>query len=349
MGLSAYLDQVAIDPDTLVGFEPLVAQESAEGQRGQTHLESIGSGIQRAAVNRAGAPTKILLSTAGWGGSPYSQIKKGTAPYGNLVASVTKAKALAEERGWAYWVPFVCFQHGESDGGNSQSYYFSALQELQADLDADIRAITGQAAVVKIYAGQYSTFMDDGKGSVRAIYQAAKELTNVVVVGPQYTMTYASDFLHMDGPGYFRIGEYHVKALLAEQYGTGTWTPLKPASVTWDSATQVDIEFDVPVEPLVLDNVLVSDPGDYGFEYADDTSTAAIQSVAVLNPTTIRITLTATPTGSNKTIRYAMSGYSDPRVGGDGPRGCLRDSDPAISAIGGPLFNWCLHFEEPIE
>lgn len=347
MGLTAYQDKVALDPDTLTGFEPLVAKSNA-GSRGQTHMESIGETLERAAVERASSSMRMLLSTAGWGGTAYSGLKKGTIPYNNLLASVTKAKALAAAEGWAYWVPCINFQHGETDGGNAN--YFDALVELQSDLDADIRAITGQSAPVQFYMGQPSTFGDSATASnaVKAIYRAAKELPQYTIVCPQYAFSYAADLLHMDSEGYYRLGEYHAKAMLVEQYGAGRWMPLMPESVSRTGA-QIDIAFHVPVAPLVLDTTTISDPGHYGFDFVDDSASASIASVALLDSTTVRITLTGTPTGANKRIRYALDGYADPRLPGQGPRGCLRDSDNTPSALGGALPNWCLHFEESAE
>src|SRR5690606_13335899 len=95
MGLTAYEEKVELDPATLIGFEPLVAKTNV-GSRGQTHMESIGEALERAAVDRVSSPVRMLMSTSGWGGTAYSALKKGTIPYDNLLASVTKAKALAD-------------------------------------------------------------------------------------------------------------------------------------------------------------------------------------------------------------------------------------------------------------
>lgn len=348
-GLPATGTLVSIDPATLTGFEPLIAKGDST-LRGQTHLESIGEILASNIEQRTSANHQMLFSTFGWGGTPYAGLKKGTVPYNNILAAATKTKALASARGLAYWVPAICFQHGEGDAGNAA--YFDNLVELQADLNSDLRAITGQTAPVRIYMGQVSSFQNTVSNNVSrsaySIYRAAKELQDrYTIVCPQYTIPYSSDLLHMSGPGYYILGEYYAKALLAEQYGSGQWTPLRPKTITL-SGSQIDITFHVPVEPIVLDTTLVSDPGDYGFVYYDAQSSAAIQSVAITGPDSIRITLTAAPTGANKRLTYAMRGYGSPREPGQGPRGCLRDSDMTPSRLGGYLHNWCLHFQEEL-
>src|SRR5690606_34381477 len=177
----------------------------------------------------------------GVGATPYSGLKKGTVPYSNLLASVAKSKQLAEAQGWAYWVPCLCVMHGEGDASNPD--YFDHLAEWQPDIDADIRAITGQQAPVQFYMGQPSSFYGSGAGTsaARAVYRAAKELPGFTIVAPQYTLSYDPDLTHMDGPGYFRMGEYFAKAVLAEQFGVGRWSAVRPRAVTWDNATQIDI------------------------------------------------------------------------------------------------------------
>jgi hypothetical protein len=71
--------------------------------------------------------------------------------------------------------------------------------------------------------------------------------------------------------------------------------------------------------------------------------------VQVTGSDTVAITLAATPTGANKRLRYAYTGVPGNAAGPtSGPRGNLRDSDATPSLYGNPLYNWCVHFDKPV-
>ena len=72
--------------------------------------------------------------------------------------------------------------------------------------------------------------------------------------------------------------------------------------------------------------------------------------VELTGPETVTITLSREPTPSAaRRLRYAFSGKPK-ALGGPttGPRGNLRDSDATPSRHGYPLYNWAVHFEEPV-
>ncbi|HEY8076440.1 MAG TPA: hypothetical protein VIF62_20085, partial [Labilithrix sp.] len=101
--------------------------------------------------------------------------------------------------------------------------------------------------------------------------------------------------------------------------------------------------------PIVIDTVHVTDPGDYGFEYVDDGGPAKIANVVVSAPDTVTITLAQEPTAAHGRLRYAFTGVLHAKGGPTtGARGNLRDSDATPSRNGDPLWNWCVHFDEPI-
>jgi lipoprotein-anchoring transpeptidase ErfK/SrfK len=55
------------------------------------------------------------------------------------------------------------------------------------------------------------------------------------------------------------------------------------------------------------------------------------------------------PTGGNKRLRYAYTGVPGQPAGAmTGPRGNLRDSDATVSLHAYPLWNWAVHFDEPV-
>ena len=154
----------------------------------------------------------------------------------------------------------------------------------------------------------------------------------VVLVGPKYHLQYSKDGVHLTSEGYRHMGEDYAKAYRRVVLEGKRWEPLRPIATTRDGAV-ITVKFAVPAPPLVLDTSLVTDPGNYGFEYSDSSaSSPAITKVEVTEPDTVVITLSAVPTGDDRHLRYAFTGIKGARSGPQtGARGNLRDSDAARS------------------
>ena len=100
------------------------------------------------------------------------------------------------------------------------------------------------------------------------------------------------------------------------------------------------IRYHVMHPPLVLDTTLLTDPGNYGFQYRDDgASPPEITSVALAGTDGVAITLSGPPNPGARLV-YA--------IGQLVPRGNVRDSDPTLSRHGYPLFNWSVSFDEAV-
>ncbi len=93
-----------------------------------------------------GLPGVRIGSAAGRGGTPISELSRGRVPYARLIRQVTTAKTLAVP---PYTVPAIIWMQGEADPFNEG--YAGQFSQLVADLDKDIRAITGQAKPVQIH------------------------------------------------------------------------------------------------------------------------------------------------------------------------------------------------------
>jgi hypothetical protein len=335
----------------LTGFIPLV--ETSDGMHGET----IASGM----ANLAGAlweaegfaPRDFLVSAHGVDGAPYSAIKKGTEAYAAGLAQVTAGKAIAEAGGKTYEVRAVAAIHGESDhigfppDGNPD--YGAALLEWRADYEADIQAITGQTAPVRLFYCQMSswTALDMAPRSRIPELQrqvAADDPERFALVGPKYFLAY-TDGVHLTGASERWLGEYYAKALARVYLAGEPWLPLTPTAAKIDG-NDVVVDFAVPVPPLVFDTTLVSDPGAYGFSFVDmGQFTPSIAAVELTGPAQVTVTL-AGPPGPGARLGYAISGEPGAPAGPTtGPRGNLRDSDAAVSLSGSPLYNWAVHFE----
>lgn len=345
MGLQTQGTPDALDPETLTGFQDLVAKNGqGSGTRGETVGEALGYGLARAARG-SGARWHGMFFAPGYGGTSYNGLKKGTTPYSNMLAGLVRCKELAEAEGWRVVVDAVVMIHGESDAGNSG--YLGDLLEWQTDIDTDFKAITGQVADVPFLMNQPSSMFASFDGAL-GLYEAHKQSPHHFLIGPNYDLPYSDDLLHLSSVGYHLLGEKATLACIKMLWTGESWEPVRPLSVT-RSSNQVDIVFAVPVGPLAIDTTTVSDPGQWGFEYADDGGATAITNAEIIADNTLRLTLATVPSGANPKLRYGLSGHTGERYEETIPRGNLRDSCARSSNYDGRhLYNWCVHFEEDV-
>ena len=120
---------------------------------------------------------------------------------------------------------------------------------------------------------------------------------------------------------------YHKKVIL------GATPPLLKITGATYSGNLITVTYDQAgfVPPIrFLTTSVVAQQTTQGFGYTDSTSSATITSVATTG-TSIVLTMSATPTGSSKTVTYAMNGNR---------KGNVVDSDPSLGAYGESLPNW---------
>lgn len=348
-----------INPVNKGSFAPLVeVQYQTEGNVGETGV----AGWTAAYNARQGSPVPMLGTAIGTGGRPIVQfLKSSNLYYAQLIAAVVAAKDLTVAAGGLYFYGGTLWAQSEADVDTTFSDYYNRVVSIATSLAADIRAISGQSVAPPFLMTQQSSWTH---GSVRT--QVSTEIAKVAamraypdlmtIVCPQYFFDYARNDTdqHMTNHSYRWRGEYAAKALAA--YASGKpWMPLCPTSVRRISNTDVLATFNVPKGYLVFDTVRVSDPGQKGFEYSDDDGPAALTVVEILGNNVVHVKVSR-PMGANPKLAYAFTGVAGAFGGKNtGPRGCLRDTDDTVAyysdAGGTPykLFNWCIHFQEPIQ
>ncbi len=297
----------------------------------------------------------LLLSVHGKSGTAYVGIKKGTQAYANGIAQATSGKALTADAGLSYVVRAVTCVHGESDDIAKNLTYDADLVEWQHDYETDVTTITGQTQPIPMLHTQMSSWTALGTGSNTspvAIAQLAAHVNNpgkIVLVGPKYFLPYVADGVHLTSDGYAFMGEYYAKAYARIVLEGKAWEPLRPLSAT-QNGMKIRVVYKVPVPPLVLDAVTVTDPGHNGFEYTDDSGAPAlITAVALDGPDAVLVTFDKPPAGPNKRVRYAYTGTTGAKGGATtGPRGNVRDSDATPSRTMHALYNWAVHSETPV-
>ncbi len=296
---------------------------------------------------------RVLVSCHGIGGTAYAGLKKGTGAFTSGLAQVRDAKAIATAALESYVVRVVTNVHGESDHVAMNPTYAQDLAEWQSDYENDVKALTGQSEPIPMLHTQMSSWTKYGQptSSIPLQQLEASVASNgkIVLVGPKYNVQYAPDGVHLTAAGYRHMGEYYAKAYRAVVLEGRRWEPLRPLSVTL-VGDEIRVKFLVPVPPLAFDTATVTDPGNKGFEYTDDSpAPPTITAVTLDGADTVRVKLSSAPVGTGKTISYAYTGAPGARAGATtGARGNLRDSDASKSRHGNELFNWAVHFSRSI-
>ncbi len=338
-------------------------------------VETMSAGLANeiGLLARSRDPHPVLVTVHGRSGNTYECLRKGGCAY--LDASYVKAfdeallemkdaHRLARASRRRYVVRAVTAIHGESDhydkafpldGTDGQpgaiQTYADALVEWQRDYEEAVRAETGQSDGVPLLISQMANWNDRPSSDIPVHQLAAHDRApgKVVLVGATYMLPFAEDCIHYTSAGERRLGEYFAKAYSRIVFERGTWEPLQPETLTLSGAT-ITVRFHVPVPPLALDTEQVTDPGAYGFEYADDgPDTPTITGVELAGNDSLRITLSAPPTGGGRHLRYALRATPQTCPGPKtGPRGNLRDSDATPSQDGTDLANWAVAFDAPL-
>lgn len=288
-----------------------------------------------------------LISLHGAGASPYRWIKKGTEVYALGLKQVEAGKALAATAGMDYTVRAITLVHGESEHYDSNFNYANDLADWQRDYEVDVQAITGRNIPLPMFHTQISNWTRAGRPTTTSkipqlqLKASLDSHGKIIMIGPKYVMPYGPDGLHMTNASYRWLGEYYGKVYREVVLKGKAWEPVHPVSVE-RQGTEIRVRFHVPILPLVFDETLVSNPGNYGFTF----SGAQIVSVSLTGPDTVIVKIDKATGGM---LEYAMHAPVDALSGPlTGPRGNLRDSDPTASRYDNTLYNWCVHFSEEV-
>lgn len=319
-------------------------------EEGNTETHCSGFGVAVSLASRPVLTNDPIVTTYGVGSTAYSGLKQGTAPYTNSLFAIARAKEASTNYFRGFWVPGIICVHGETD--RYSATYSNDVREWQANYQTDIQAATGQTDPVPMFHSQISSWSSPSYNSATssspyqllAAYKA--DPTNTVLVGPKYHLSYVSDKIHLVNTSYRQLGEMYAKAWHRRVVQGQLWQPLYPTNIS-RSGAQIDLTFATSTN-LVLDTATVTTNANWGFEFYDSTASAGIASVAWMAPggsitNTVRVTLSGTPSGSNKRIRYAFTGTPSTSL----PRGNLRNNDTSFTSPGGfSLWDWCVHFDE---
>ena len=276
---------------------------------------------------------QFIGASAGVAGTPLVSRIKGTSIYTAMLGTVTAVNSLVTANGDTLRVLALCNVDGESDAYSGASYYTEVVQ-FGPDADADLRAITGQTQRIPLILSQPIGPTGGTYDTSQAQLDAALNFPDTIfLAGPKYQDT-SSDALHLVAQaGYTAMGVMYAQAIQATALAGQRWRGCLPLSARRTGAV-VRITYDCAVGPIQLDTSVVSNPGNYGFEWYDSTASATVSSVAVVAPNAIEVTLSGIPTGASKAIRCAFTAVPERAAGAPvtGRRCCVRDADGNYSA-----------------
>lgn len=320
---------------------------------------------------------RITSFAVGQGSSAISLFVKGTALYSNLISEITNIKNRSNNTINKLIVPAFCWIQGEGDLDNGVQYYIDTLTQLRADLDSDIKAITGQTEDVHciIYQtnqlcpsssspwvpNQYESGTDGARfaGSVVAQWKLVRDSQYFHLSSPVYPMEFVTSQngarIHISGMSQKFLGYYEGLAAKRLMDGHGYDIGLYVTSVTKVDNTHLTVSLHTPCPPVVFDLDSVEQVSHYGFSVITEENVDIITDVAIdrdnFGTTNILITTSADCSGAK--LRYGCNGTKGYSGYKSGPRGNVRDSQglwykAQLNGIGVPMHNWLMFFEEVI-
>lgn len=354
-GLRGVFNQ-PVSAATLTGFLPAVEVYNDVTFHGETGGASMMRWLHKKARASSLRDRVYCYRASGVGGFRLDQLNKagGGQAYQNQMIEIAAAMNIADIYGKDLIVRAVPWSQGEQDDADGTAYatYLASLSTLIDDYNSDIKTLTGQTDDVHLVIDQRA-----GPGgssaatmSTLAQYRAAQDDPLIHIATPKYFMQYG-DSVHLTAEWYAIRGEYYAKCYHALFVTEAGWTGLRPdeSGVTLVGNT-ITLPTEGKVGNLVVDTTTVPAATNHGFVYADDGGTIGISSVS-LNAGTgvITITLSGTPSATNKKLSYARGASGTP---GDTPYagsiGNIRDSDTAASYAGHPTYttlpNWLQSF-----
>lgn len=289
-------------------------------------------------------------------GEPMRNLVRGSPEYENFLKATRDCADAIRDGGRTpqYLCSIYVQGEGQEQLETNAGTYAQQQKTLARNIDADVRAITGQNAPAMFYPVQVAAGVTrydnqssaDFKEVCDSYIQSARESEFIPTTIPMYPFPISSDGLHLLNQGQTRMGQTVARAVLSHQFGIGDEPTFAIRQAWWLSSTEIMLEYDVPVLPIVEDtaestplaHITDTTESVKGFTVydAENDTMSTISSVAVTAHREqagyerhIKLTLSAAFTGSTCIVRYAQRRESAGNGNGpvDGGRGTIRDSE----------------------
>ena len=312
-------------------------------------------------TDNIGDDTLICIFPGGQDGTIISELGKGSILYKKLLHDIETAYQTADNRGWNFIMPAICWMQGESDVcKNTGTNYRELLLQFVNDTNKDVKRITGQERDVEVICYQTNSLTRAKKFQPLTyncpeteVPQTQLELIRDNPIfhasGPTYPYDCVNEIIHIDGLGQMKHG---ILAALAAQdiiRHQKNKRGLLPTKIECFDK-EVIVSFSIPHPPLVIDTIQVAKAKNYGFSVITSNN-CDIAIYAYLQDNTIHILCSESPKDCR--IRYAVNGDYMKSGRLHGPRGNLRDSqgDSLVLTVNEkkyPIHNWCFQFDMPL-
>lgn len=315
-------------------------------------------GMAESLITELGQDTILCIFPGGHGQNTITQLMKPVDPYNKFIEEIAYAYETAQELGWEFRIPAICWMQGESDIAEyPDTDYKSLFHQMYNNLNTDIKQITHQADDIRIICYQTSALTKGDRfknnnylGTESQTPEIQMEMVRddslIWAMGPTYSYDFVREALHIDAVGQKRIGDLAAKSAIGILRHEPRFVGLVPTETKVKGNT-ISILFNVPTPPLCFDTVQVIKADHYGFNIIRQDNTDIVSNV-ILQGDTVVITCQESPIGCR--IRYGVNGEF--RKGGrlHGSRGNLRDSQGktrkiTINGKTYPQDNWCYIFD----
>lgn len=297
-------------------------------------------------ATKLGEDTIICIFPGGHGMNTIEQLMKPSEPYIKFINEIATAYDKAQERGWNFYVPAVCWMQGESDIVEYPDYdYKEYFHRMYNDLNTDIKQVTHQEDDIRIICYQSST-ITKGLRYKANNYNATEPKTPTAQMelirddsliwasGPTYPYDFVNESLHIDAVGQQNIGRLAAKSALGIIRKTKRIIGLVPMFYEIEG-NEIRVLFNVPCPPMFLDTINVKKADNFGFSVIRKDDTNIISDIRI-DKSCVVIKCLESPEGCK--LRYGINGEFLKGGRHNGPRGNLRDSQSIIS-------NWCFLYE----
>ncbi|MBR6709780.1 MAG: hypothetical protein IKL84_08920 [Clostridia bacterium] len=336
---------VSAGPSTFSALDPLSYDTKLRNNNIQDMCAGTAEGF-RLAAEYYGVELpenfKIVSCAEGGGGKSVLQLSKGSTYYDNVINSVKAAKVACDAKGLTMIVPCFTWTQGEEDmraGGSPASYgrrqydpytYKDRLKKLIDDLNADIKAITGQTTDILCISYQVASHTTYSRYPRIAMQQQelAMDDERVIMAKIMYDVDYVTEL----SSSKTKYSQVHAPAAtyrnMGNMYGIAAFRAcVLQEKVEWVhpltyrvNGNQISIKFEVPHKPLQLDDVLVNNlpDGNYGFQIyrideqigdkgSIELGETKITKVELVGDDTVVLTLNQAPL-PGETLTYGING-----------------------------------------
>ena len=330
--------------------------------------ENSAFAMGEALAGALGKDTMVCVFADGRGGTAISNLIKGSYPYDALIQDIQKSYDEARRKGMQFIVPAVCWMQGESDMFDyTRVDYRKLLCQFAADVNRDVKSITGQKRDVKIVGYQscclakcYKFVPENYECYEISVPQAQMQLIrddSCFVAGtPVYFLDFVDDRIHLDGKSQTVVGRYNAAAVLdILRYGYSD-RGLYPVDIKTggnvegriggkSEGTTVIIDFNKNGSKELVDNsgklefdtINVNKVKNYGFSVITPDNKDIAEKVTIVDD---KIVIECNADAKGCRVRYGANGEKNKSGRRLGARGNLLRRNSTM------MPEWCYMFDE---